>query len=503
MKIYNQNLWPVTLAKCAIIVLIGLSLFLGIERYSKAEIDSIARQTVTTQKRLIELQMESFRMESDTIADLIFDIERKRLMYDAKNGADVDGIRKELLAHYLPLYEKLAKHSLRHLQFHTPDGRSFLRVHRPQVYGDSLLFRPSIVKVIHTREPVYGFEVGRNMGAYRAIYPLFYKMEFVGSAEISFSFAAMKEALERVGNGLSSYILVLNSDLINKSVGQMVPKNYQPCFIDTKFLVDKTLSKGAETLKESGFKTQLLPYREFYELLDVYHNGARDIYTVSFIPLKLIDDGYGGYYIVVHKDDGALAQVHSITRIAYFALGLLVLVSLVLTLMVHIYRVKAHAAYIDTLTGIYNRRGCMKRLKNGDKRYALLYIDIDHFKKINDTYGHDAGDEVLKEVARLITAHIRKDDVLCRHGGEEFLLFIANASEEQAMKVAQKLRKHIEIHRFDKVGDVTVSIGVAVREKNESIGSLISRADKNLYKAKEQGRNAVVAQSSSESGQGR
>ncbi len=481
--------------KCALIVLIGMILYFGIERYSEAEIDSVARQTVTTQKRLIELQMEAFIMESDTISDLIFDIETKKLMFDVQNGADAAKIRSELLAYYLPVYEKLSKHNLRHLQFHLPDGRSFLRVHQPENYGDSLLFRPSIERVIHTHKPVYGFEIGRNFGAYRAVYPLFYRMEYVGSVELSFAFSAMKTALEAVGGGLSRYFLVLDEALLKKSAGKKRLENYRPCFIDEKFVIEKNIGEGARLLKESGYKTPLLPYREFYTILKNREEGRNELYTVSFIPLKLVNDGYGGYYIIVHKDTGALAQVLSMTRIAYFALGLLVLVLLILTIMVHIYRLKAHAADIDTLTGVYNRRGCLKRLKNGSKRYALLYIDIDHFKKINDTYGHEIGDRVLKEVARLITAHIRKDDVFCRQGGEEFLLFVANASEAQAMQVAQKLRKHIQIHKFDEVENVTVSIGIAVREKNESIGSLISRADKNLYRAKNEGRNRVVSDS--------
>ncbi len=495
MKIYNKNLWPATLIKCALIVLIGLVIGIGIDRYSEAEIDSVARQTVATQKRLIELQMEAFRVESDTISDLIIDIETKKLMYDVRNGADADSIRDELLAYYLPLYEKLSGHNLRHLQFHLPDGRSFLRVHRPEDYGDSLLFRPSIERVIHTRKPVYGFEIGRNFGAYRAVYPLFYRMEYVGSVELSFAFSAMKEALEAVGDGLSRYFLVLDETRLKKSAAKKKLENYRPCFIDDKFVIEKDIGEGARLLRESGYKTDLLPYREFYTILTSSEEGRDELYTASFIPLKLVDDGYGGYYIIVHKDTGALAQVLSTTRIAYYALGLLVIVLLILTVMVHIYRIKAHAADIDTLTGVYNRRGCMKRLKRGNRRYALLYIDIDHFKKINDTFGHDTGDRVLKEVARLITAHIRKDDVFCRQGGEEFLLFVANASEMQAMQVAQKLRKHIQFHKFEKVENVTVSIGIAIREKNESIGSLISRADKNLYRAKKGGRNRVVSDS--------
>jgi len=133
----------------------------------------------------------------------------------------------------------------------------------------------------------------------------------------------------------------------------------------------------------------------------------------------------------------------------------------------------------------------VRRLGNNGKRYALLFVDIDHFKQINDTYGHDVGDEVFKTVARIIATHIRRDDVLYRYGGEEFLVFVSNASQEQARMIAKKLRKHIQIHRFDEVENVTVNIGIAIRRRNESIGSLIARADKNLYKAKNEGRNRV------------
>ncbi len=487
-----------TLAKCALIVLAGLVLYFGIGFYAKMEIDSIAERTLVTQKRLIALQQEAFRSESDILSSLIFDDRLRKKMFEFKESLlGKDELRRELLERYAPLFKKLAGYGVRHLQFHLWDGSSLLRVHNSELSGDSLLFRPSIARVVKShKKPVYGFEIGRNGGAYRAVYPLFYGGEYVGSAEVSFSFETLKKALEDVSKRACRFALLLESSLLEKCLEKGMLKEYAPSFIDPAFAARKGSFKDLEILKKAGFKANLLPYREFFEVIEDEQTEPRQFYIASFIPLTLIDGKMGGYYAIVHKDSGAIAQVMSIAGIAYWALALMVFVSLVLTIMVHIYRLKAHAANIDSLTGIYNRRGCMKRLKNGNGRYALLYIDIDHFKEINDKYGHETGDNVLKEVVHIISAHIRKDDVFCRHGGEEFLLFVANANEAQAAAVAEKLRKHIQIHRFEKVGDLTVSVGVAVRERNESIGSLIARADKNLYRAKNGGRNRVVGEGS-------
>ncbi len=480
-----------TLAKCALIVLIGLVFYFGIEFYSKLEVESIAKRTFLTQKRLIELQQDAFRSESDIAASIIFDDELRKKMYDLENGAiGKDGLSRELHGRYFPIFKKLSGHGLYRLQFYLPDGSPLLCAGSREPCKVSPLSRLGKSR----KSPVYGFEIGRDGGAYRAVYPLFYRGEYVGGAEISFAFEALKKALEKVSKKACRFALALENSLLQKRVDKSVLKTYRPCFVDPDFSVSGDMLKDLEVLKRAGYRAPLLPYREFFSLIydDSVKNGQ--YYTASFLPLSLAGGDRGGYYIIIHKDDGAIAQVMSMASILYWALALLVFVSLVLTVMVHIYRLKAHAANIDSLTGIYNRRGCLKRLKNGNGRYALLYIDIDHFKEINDKYGHETGDNVLKEVVHIISAHIRKDDVFCRHGGEEFLLFVANANEAQAAAVAEKLRKHIQIHRFEKVGDLTVSVGVAVRERNESIGSLIARADKNLYRAKNGGRNRVVGE---------
>jgi len=489
----NHNVWLVTAMKCAGIVFIGLFLYLGIEQYNENELNAIAQRATQTQKKLIALELETFKTTSDIIASLIFDEKTAEVMARLYKGdEDNVSVRSKLLKRYGPIYRKLHKYDLEHLQFHLPDGTSLLRVHAPEKYGDSLLnIRSSLAMIVQTHKPLYGFEVGRYLDAYRALYPLMYKNEFVGSVELSFTFCAMRRVLESVNGGKTHYFLALPLEQVKESADLKQLSVYRRCAVDPTFVIRGKALESAKILREAGFKTPLLPYREFSVIL----KSRPGIYNVvSFLPLKMIDGSHGGYYIVIHQDTGAISALLSTVQIAKIAVVLIVGVALLLILMIHIYRIKAYTANIDPLTGVCNRRGCMTELGSGDRRYALIFIDIDHFKRINDTYGHDKGDEVIKTVARIITTHIRKDDIFCRYGGDEFLLFIANATQDQAVIIAEKLRKHIEIHRFDGIENVTVSIGIAIRQRNESIGSLIARADKNLYLAKNSGRNRVVAE---------
>lgn len=130
----------------------------------------------------------------------------------------------------------------------------------------------------------------------------------------------------------------------------------------------------------------------------------------------------------------------------------------------------------------------------GFRNLSLLFIDIDYFKKINDEYGHDTGDVVLKTVAETISKDVRGGDTVARWGGEEILVLLLGANEEDAKEKADSIRKDVESAVFKDVSGlkVTVSIGVAEYQKGLSIDDLIKSADQALYKAKETGRNKVV-----------
>lgn len=157
----------------------------------------------------------------------------------------------------------------------------------------------------------------------------------------------------------------------------------------------------------------------------------------------------------------------------------------------------------DPLTGIFNRRYFIDRLGR-EFSYALRHIhnlglfliDIDHFKSVNDTYGHIAGDAVLKEMTKRISARLRNEDVFCRYGGEEFALILRNCSSDHLVIIADRIRKlfdGIPVYHNGTAIPITISIGVASMN-DESIASgedLVTVADRNLYRAKNDGRNCV------------
>jgi diguanylate cyclase (GGDEF)-like protein len=158
---------------------------------------------------------------------------------------------------------------------------------------------------------------------------------------------------------------------------------------------------------------------------------------------------------------------------------------------------------VDGLTQVFNRRyfeDAIERELSRSRRYtrplSLVLLDIDHFKKINDSYGHLAGDAVLKDVALAIRAKTRREDVFARFGGEEFALLLPEVDHKGAAQLAEKARKLVEKHSFSFDGEtipVTVSAGVAtVQKKNEDPNELIRRADEKLYEAKSSGRNRVA-----------
>ncbi|MGB9811424.1 MAG: GGDEF domain-containing protein [Dictyoglomus turgidum] len=153
----------------------------------------------------------------------------------------------------------------------------------------------------------------------------------------------------------------------------------------------------------------------------------------------------------------------------------------------------------DDLTGLYNRRKmdqelekCLYIWERYNRPFSIIIIDIDDFKKINDTYGHLIGDMVLEKISKIIRENIRKSDIASRWGGEEFLILLPETNLQNATLVAEAFRRKIEEANFGIDEKITVSVGVANIENNESIDSLIQRADKNLYKAKESGKNKVV-----------
>ena len=166
-------------------------------------------------------------------------------------------------------------------------------------------------------------------------------------------------------------------------------------------------------------------------------------------------------------------------------------------------------ATMDALTGFYNRHQLEERIKQETSKakrqntpLCVIMTDIDFFKRVNDTYGHAAGDLVLQTVSKTIRSKLREYDIAGRYGGEEFALLLPNTRTEEAIMVAERLRKAVENKKvdFSKINsektnatiNVTISSGIYEFKKSDTSDDLLKKADKALYEAKESGRNRIV-----------
>jgi diguanylate cyclase (GGDEF)-like protein len=157
-------------------------------------------------------------------------------------------------------------------------------------------------------------------------------------------------------------------------------------------------------------------------------------------------------------------------------------------------------ASIDVLTGTYNRMQCnyfltaeIDKVNRYNGTFSIIYIDLDHFKDINDQYGHPVGDAILTRFSEIISSLNRTSDIFSRYGGEEFLIIAHETNANKAVQHAERLRVEIEQYPFETIGRLTCSFGVTefIKDK-DTIKTILKRADDALYKAKKNGRNRVV-----------
>ena len=153
----------------------------------------------------------------------------------------------------------------------------------------------------------------------------------------------------------------------------------------------------------------------------------------------------------------------------------------------------------DCLTGIYNRHKANQiideeiiRQNRYNGTFTLMMFDIDYFKLVNDTYGHNIGDSVLQELSKLILKNKRQSDKFARWGGEEFIMVLPETTSKDSLIFAKKIRKIIADHSFEKVAQITVSIGICVFQENDIKEKLLQKVDEALYEAKNKGRNRVI-----------
>ena len=492
----------------------------GVELNKKKDVsDYLAIETKDTQ---VYTKMALLQMSH--IAKIFFDKgintpQVREIMYTASHSKDVKELahlRDRLYVLLQDNYRYFQHYEVRQLHFHLPNAISFLRFHKPDRYGDSLWnTRESIRYVNENLVPISCYEEGRIFNGFRNVFSLFYKNEFVGTVEISYSFLALQRTLLSIDS--SSYLFLVSKKVADEKLFKSEHSHYtQSEFND--FLYDKATlqdvmelrlekiyainKKIAPKVQERLQKGESFTIYFFDE--DIYN--AREI-VVTFLAVKNLDAKTVAY-IVHYKFDTFLELLLGKTRALF---GVLTFVVLLISFMLMVYliyakkkqeRIEEQATH-DALTKIYNRYGINTVLSSKIHEYmrygeifSIVFFDIDHFKKVNDTYGHDIGDFVLQNITRIVGSNIRESDIFGRWGGEEFIVILPKTPLNEAVRVANKLRKSIESEHFGIERKITCSFGVTEIREDDTASTLLKRVDEYLYKAKNTGRNRVVGDNS-------
>ncbi|RAI72544.1 GGDEF domain-containing protein [Pseudomonas fluorescens] len=240
------------------------------------------------------------------------------------------------------------------------------------------------------------------------------------------------------------------------------------------------------------------------------HSGSYE-YSVQgqghFLNVRFIPE-LNWYLFVDKREDSALGEIR---QSLYLNLLICLLVTLIvlalLNRVIKRFQDKIQAqATLDSLTELPNRRGfdllaaqAMLEARREPKPLTALLLDLDHFKALNDTYGHLAGDQVLIGFARDLESCLRHSDIVCRWGGEEFIVLLKDTDGKTGLMIAEKIRRHVEQQRYtynDKALQLTVSIGLTTLLPDDTLHSLLSRADHAMYRAKQSGRNRTCVEMS-------
>ncbi len=264
---------------------------------------------------------------------------------------------------------------------------------------------------------------------------------------------------------------------------------------------------GFDTVKSSGWVIITLhPYQNVIDSINgvmrsVLYEGA-PVMALTLIALTLLAFSIANPLRLLAVSASKMEEPDVIEKIKkvpswYFEVDQLKRVILFGTVLLHKRIGKLSLlAHTDPLTGLLNRRGIYESIElilSKSNQVAAIMIDIDHFKRVNDTYGHNVGDDVIRLLAKNIKQGARESDLICRTGGEEFLALLPDTDMTQAADIAERLRKKVEKMPLPIPENITISLGVTCFIPGmEQIDSVLKIADDALYQAKHEGRNRVV-----------
>lgn len=337
-------------------------------------------------------------------------------------------------------------------------------------------------------------------------FPLYYGGEVIGYIELGLSLDAFINTLHQF-TGQTSFTLFKTTEYANFDAINS-PNSFSASLFGEEFFVNDTSmeqyyntisQKSRQHLADFSQAVKSIIYEDLLLNNDFVEHKKIDktYYTLSFITMDSSLNNKG--YFVHFQENEALTELHnnltiSISLFVILYLTLVFIIGFIYYILHYLY----HFSYTDHLTKIYNRHKFFEVIERNiydyhryNYQFTILIIDIDNFKLINDTYGHNTGDQVLIELVRVIESSLRTTDYVFRWGGEEFMVLLSHCETNIGYQVAEKLRSNIHNHNFSLPHNhqVTASLGIASYDNCQSIEEMISHADKALYESKNDGKN--------------
>lgn len=498
-------------------VLIAVFLYLGVGIIQIYQ-ENKKEYYLKVQSELLQVKYETsykyFKIMADDIA-LMYAANKNvvkllSLVEKADEETRVD-IRTKLYNTLINNYKRLNNMGITQIHFHLPDNSSFLRMYKPEVFGDDISgIKDAVVLTNKTQTPHSGFESCLFMAGLRFVYPIYNaKNHYLGCVEIAYS---TKEILKNVSDNFvyDSHILISKNIAAGTILQKKIDIDYEKSWEHSDYLIEESTHKDIgdknlyAKLNTDDVHEKIIKGISSKKLFSIVTDYNYQNIIMSFFPLSNATGIENIAYIVVYTESDYLSNLN----IQYNYILTLFISILVLLYLFGLYAIVSQAklkklALYDNLTKLPNKTLFAIEFSNEVSRamryknnIALLFLDLDGFKAVNDTYGHQVGDELLVQVANTITLCLRKNDIVSRLGGDEFTIILNDIeSAQKAVKIAQKIiadiNKDIVInHEIIHVG---ASIGISMYpEHSKKIDDLIKYADKMMYISKENGKNQVT-----------
>jgi diguanylate cyclase (GGDEF)-like protein len=504
LKLRALFITPIAIALVLIVLV-----FIGLNYQHQQQ--NVQRTLAETKKAAAHIYQERIEVDSKVLSSLATAIQHNsKVMEQFRNHN-----RSALLTTMKPIYKNLnASFSITHLYFIEPNGRVFLRVHSPSYRGD-IIKRITLQNAKKTAEEASGVELG-PLGTLtlRVVKPWYEQghRRLLGYLELGMEIDGIAK---QVSTFLQSPVVtMIDKNLLTRTVWEdgMRKFNRQLSWDRYAYVVS--------TLNETKVPLALqhcLSVDHFYNLCrSVTTHNWKENYRVIELPIFDVSKQLVAKMLITLNISSMVdseLKVTLITSIVALLIGAFLLTFFYLLVSRVASQIEKKESNLekmathDGLTGLFNHKTFYELLEKEmfrAHRYkgclALLMIDIDFFKKVNDTFGHQAGDLALRELANYLTDSTRGGDTVCRYGGEEIMIIMPELNKKEVLQAAERLREGVANLKFKQPkgkGDfkVTVSIGVVfyIAGSNASLDSLVAAADAALYEAKTSGRNRVCS----------